>query len=604
MKPSTVLTILYGLNLVTALVGAGFLAAFLGQLYADDPLLVFQLPVAIWVSGVAAFFGLLIAYLVVWIIFRVSHFESGFSTVVGDTCAILLFLLAGVASAAGLTSENVFRLNCREQPMWSDVLALCLPAAIGASIAWGQVGLLLLTLAYIVIAMRDYPDGWKESMYSLSNPRRVKPIIHLDKTDTNSPASSFGSPYSTMERRPLVGVIPDYPPRGAPGRDHTHRPSDSISSGSFISSMSPLSPASPPSPSDSWPSRWGTPAPPRPGRLPAGGMYAAYADALPTNSYWIDDQAIRRPQPSLEMDRLNYRPSEDLERLVTPSSPPRSRLAPRGHCANVSKPSLRSLSTPSSPGRLVNPPPLPMLPTHAQHLQTPPYEPGFGGTRPRSDSASSQLSRIEADYKAAALEARPLSRDFETVSVKSNAPSWLQSPGIYPPEKYTYTYEKPQPLTPPPLTPPMSTPARCTTPTELKTLREFSHYGSGLPPLPPAWGVDESAREQEHQRQLERAREAEIVARAHRKMSLEVENAGPSRHGPSRRPSEVPSSSPPRRPQRTVSDYSEFGYPSEARRPRRTSKLPPPILPGEALALPLPRPEWEPRVKRPPGFQL
>lgn len=78
MKPSTVLTILYGLNLVTALVGAGFLAAFLGQLYAEgsrcgmqarltaDPLMVFELPVAIWVNGVAAFFGLLIAYLAIW----------------------------------------------------------------------------------------------------------------------------------------------------------------------------------------------------------------------------------------------------------------------------------------------------------------------------------------------------------------------------------------------------------------------------------------------------------------------------------------------------------------------------------------------------------
>lgn len=97
MKASTVHTVLYGINLALALVGAGFLAAFLGQLYAEgasitiilasksnaergpptsavteleesltsDPLLVFDLPVAVWSNGVIAFFGLLIFYLVV-----------------------------------------------------------------------------------------------------------------------------------------------------------------------------------------------------------------------------------------------------------------------------------------------------------------------------------------------------------------------------------------------------------------------------------------------------------------------------------------------------------------------------------------------------------
>jgi hypothetical protein len=76
------------------------------------------------------------------LIFRSTHFESGFSSVVGDTFAVLVFILAGVASAAGLTGENVFRLNCREQPMWSDVLALCLyvmrPAAPAALTAVPQ----------------------------------------------------------------------------------------------------------------------------------------------------------------------------------------------------------------------------------------------------------------------------------------------------------------------------------------------------------------------------------------------------------------------------------------------------------------------------------
>ncbi|BEI91261.1 uncharacterized protein CcaverHIS019_0400810 [Cutaneotrichosporon cavernicola] len=614
MKPSTALAILYGLNLVTALVGAGFLAAFLGQLYAEDPLIVFQLPVAIWVNGVAAFFGILIFYLVTWLIMRATHFESGLSSVVGDTFAVLFFVLTGVAATAGLTGENVFRLNCREQPMWSDVLALCLPAAIGAAIAWGQVGLLLLTLAFIIVTMRDYPEGWKESMYSLSHPRRVKPVIHLDKDNSNSPASSFGSPYSTMERKPLVGLIPEYPPRRAPGRDCTRR-SGSESSGSIISPISPLSPASP---SEGWPSRWGSPPGQWPTRLPPGGIYSAYADAVPTQSYWRDDPAIPRPQPSLDMDRDRryYRPSLDLERLITPPSPARSRTSSQGYVDWPPLSPRRSAQSLSPPARLANPPPLPPLPAYAQHLQTAPYESGFGARqrsdsassqpstlekeymaaancdpklrrqRQRSDSASSRPSLLEKEYMAAAL-GRPLSGDFETASVSSNAPSCLQT-NIYTPDRFTYTYEKAR-LSPQSLTPPRSAPS---TP---RTRREFRLYGNDLPPLPPPWGVDNAAREKEHQRELERATKADMIARAHRKLSQEIERAGPSR-----RTSQLPSSPV---PAQNV-DHSEFGYPSEAIRPKETMLLPKPTSVGEALGMPLPRDEWEVRVKRPPGFRV
>jgi hypothetical protein len=140
--------------------------------------------------------------------------------------------------------------------------------------------------------------------------------------------------------------------------------------------------------------------------------------------------------------------------------------------------------------------------------------------------------------------------------------------------------------------------------------REFPLYGAGLPPLPPPWGIDEAAQEQERQRELERARESDLIARAHRKLSLEVERVGPSRPRSSRRPSEAsvppqPQRPPPLPPQ-PHGDYREFGYPSEAMRPREseTSTLPPPMSPGEALALPLPRDEWKPRVKRPPGFRV
>ncbi|BEI83481.1 hypothetical protein CcaverHIS002_0400850 [Cutaneotrichosporon cavernicola] len=471
MKPSTALAILYGLNLVTALVGAGFLAAFLGQLYAEDPLIVFQLPVAIWVNGVAAFFGILIFYLVTWLIMRATHFESGLSSVVGDTFAVLFFVLTGVAATAGLTGENVFRLNCREQPMWSDVLALCLPAAIGAAIAWGQVGLLLLTLAFIIVTMRDYPEGWKESMYSLSHPRRVKPVIHLDKDNSNSPASSFGSPYSTMERKPLVGLIPEYPPRRAPG------------------------------------------------------PYAQHLQTAPYESGFGARQ--------------------------------------------------RSDSASSQPSTL-----------EKEYMAAANCDPKLRRQRQRSDSASSRPSLLEKEYMAAAL-GRPLSGDFETASVSSNAPSCLQT-NIYTPDRFTYTYEKAR-LSPQSLTPPRSAPS---TP---RTRREFRLYGNDLPPLPPPWGVDNAAREKEHQRELERATKADMIARAHRKLSQEIERAGPSR-----RTSQLPSSPV---PAQNV-DHSEFGYPSEAIRPKETMLLPKPTSVGEALGMPLPRDEWEVRVKRPPGFRV
>lgn len=162
-----------------------------------DPLMVFEMPVAVWVNGVIAFFALLIVYLVIWcvfcqrhtyaappsgapstcdtsgsrsdsrFVFRVIHYDSGFTTALADALAMIVFTLGGVATTAGLTGENVFRLNCRAQPMWPDVLALCLyvthqqhaarptdisPAAIGAAIAWAQIGLVCIWHAFHVRA--------------------------------------------------------------------------------------------------------------------------------------------------------------------------------------------------------------------------------------------------------------------------------------------------------------------------------------------------------------------------------------------------------------------------------------------------------------------
>ncbi|GMK58618.1 hypothetical protein CspeluHIS016_0600600 [Cutaneotrichosporon spelunceum] len=623
MKPSTVLTILYGLTLVTALVGAGFLAAFLGQLYAEDPLLVFQMPVAVWVNGVVAFFGVLIVYVVIWLIFRATHFESGFSSVVGDTFAILFFIMGGVAATAGLTGEDVFRLNCRTQPMRSDVLALCLPAAIGTAIAWAEIGLLLLTLIYIVATMRYFPDGWKHSMYRLCHPRETRPVIQLDKNDSGSAGSSFGPPYSPMERRPLVGLGPQYPLPGAPGRNRTYR-SGSDSSGSL---MSPISPLSPTSPMEGWQSQWGSALGKWPNPVQPGDIYPAYSGAAPTQSYWSNGPAIQRPQP-LEMDRRGNRLSLSLERLVTPPSPQDPSNLSQGHFD-------------PSPAPLANPRPLPPLPAHAQHLQTPPHAPGFGARprsdsasskptllekecmaaidldakpRHRSDSASSQPSLLEKGYLAATLSARPLSltRDFETVSVSSNSPSWLQSKS-YPPEKFTYTYEKAYtyeqaaPLTPqsptphstPPITtstrsPTSSTPPRPTTTPKMR--REFRQCGNVLAPLPPPWGVD--ARDKDYERECERTTEVEI-ARARPKLSLEVQ-------GSSSRSSGLPT--PPRAHSRlpttpgAQNGYREFGYPSDTRLPKKALLVPQPTSPGEALSMPLPPEEWEVKPVR-PGFR-
>lgn len=428
--------------------------------------------------------------------------------------------------------------------------------------------------------MRDYPDGWKRSMYRLCHPLQAKPIIHLDKNGSRT--SSFGTPTST-EHAPLVGLIPEYPARGAQYRTLAHRPSESISSNSNGSLMSPtsiMSPTSPMSPVSvaNWsPSRPFSPIPRWPTRLPPAGIYEAYADSAPiaTQSYWMDDSVISSPEPaSLEMDRTTlYRQhstSLELERLVTPPSPTPGRIS-----RDLESQQLYYEKQPLSPLRLANPPPF--SPAGVRRVPVPPLEApgqngrGFGASRAAhqrgASSPSPSLPLLEKEYAAVAMNrARPLSQDFNRSSGALSLHQASPFPS-YPLEKHTYPpgtmYDEATPLSAP------STP---------RMRRQFQVYGKESPPVPPRW---KDKGEREHDR-----KQAE---RAHRKLSLEHAERGEV-YGRPRNTRSAEGTYP--------DDYSDFGYVSDAVLPQTSSShLPKPISPGEALALPLPRNEWEPRRK-------
>lgn len=412
--------------------------------------------------------------------------------------------------------------------------------------------------------MRDYPEGWKHSLYRLCHPKRVEPIITIDKSGSaGSRSSSFGTPSST-ERAPLVCLIPKYPPPGAPHRTPAHCPSGSISSNSNGSIVSPTSPVSVSSWSPTAP--YGSP-PHWPTRLPPAGIYSAYADSVPvpTGSYWTNDTVITAPELA------RYGPNSlELERLVTPPSPTPLRVA-RSHETQQ----LYSQKQPLSPLRLTNPS-VSSTPTGGiRRVRVPPLleDPlsnRRGGvyrtTHQRSVStpspAAPAASILEKEYAAAAMTGARLSQDFDTAS--SQAPSWLQpSPrATYPPEKQTYPPEKVI----------YDEPAALSAPSTPKIRRQFQVYGKSHPPLPSQWGNDEHERDQ--------------VERARRKLSLEHDLAESSRRA--------------RDEEEAFSENdSDFGYVSEQVMPKASmSELPRKISPGEALALPLPRNEWEPKVKR------
>lgn len=414
-------------------------------------------------------------------------------------------------------------------------------------------------------------------MYRLCNPKPPEPIVLLDKNESRT--SSFGTP-TTTERAPLVGIIPEYPPRGAPHRPPAHRPSVSVSS--LSSGMSPVSPTSPVSVAKFSPS---TPYIPHqwPTRLPPAGIYAAYADAnpIPTQSYWSDDVAIARPEnASLEMDRSTpYRYRQDtsleLERLITPPSPTTHTLVGSAVSLDMAydQESIAPMS-PVSPVRPSNPPPAPAYP-RVRRVQVPPYdEPGNGGfgasqaAHQRSVS-SPTASLLEKEYLAASYKAaRPLSH-VETQSQVSTYSEAPPSPS-YPPEKY----------------PPEKTPSAPSTP---KTRRQFQIYGTGYPPVPSS-----------PQRVADEAHEQELIDRVRHKLDMERErreHAGTGRaavegQAEGRTGRWITQGVPARE-----AVHPAFGYASDSAPPRPKGKLPKPISPGEALAMPLPRPEWYPRVE-------